>query len=178
MIYTKRLTRSNTTSITKRREDGEFYNIIKTTYQNIESCVRIGSNMTEWISCKLGVRLGNNISHILFASLINNLAIKIKSFSKGIRIQQGSGSNRDYRHIMDIALIAETESVMQTVSDLVTDRCNNWKNQININKSKGMLFRKRKIKQSMVIFRLENDALDYVPSCKYSKCITFGCEFF
>lgn len=79
---------------------------------------------------------------------------------------------------MDIALIAETESVMQTVSDLVTDRCNNWKNQININKSKGMLFRKRKIKQSMVIFRLEIDALDYVPSCKYCKCITFGCGFF
>lgn len=43
--------------------DGNFYNIIKTIYQNTESCVRIGNNMTEWFPCNSGVRQGDNLSH-------------------------------------------------------------------------------------------------------------------
>lgn len=102
------------------------------------------------------------------------MAIQIKSLRKGIQIQHGSDT--DHKHVTDIslllyaddiALIAGTESDMQAILDLVTEWCNNWNLQININKSKVMHFRKRKMKQSPVIFQLGNNALDYVPSYKY-----------
>lgn len=130
--------------------------------------------MTEWFPCNTGVRQGDNLSPTLFALFINDLAIQIKSLRKGIQIQHGSDT--DYRHITDIslllyaddiALIAGTESDMQTILDLVTEWCNNWNLQVNINKSKVMHFRKRKMKQSPVTFQLGNNALDYVPSYKY-----------
>lgn len=115
-----------------------------------------------------------NLSPILFALFINDLVIQIKSLRKGIQIQHGSDT--DHRHVTDIslllyaddiALIAGTESDMQAILDLLTEWCNNWNLQININKSKVMHFRKRKMKQSPFIFQLENNALDYVPSYKY-----------
>lgn len=56
------------------RSRRSFYNKIN---QNIESCVRLGDQNTEWFKCTSGVRQGNNLSPTLFALIIIGLADEV-----------------------------------------------------------------------------------------------------
>ena len=63
--------------------DGDFYNAIKSIYENTTSCVRIDDLLTEWFTSSAGVRQGDDLSPTLFALFINDLAKEVKILNKG-----------------------------------------------------------------------------------------------
>ena len=64
--------------------DGKLYNSVKNIYQSAESCVRINGKLSNWFSCKTGVKQGDNLSPTLFSIFINDLVKDINNLNLGV----------------------------------------------------------------------------------------------
>ena len=57
---------------------GKMWRVIKNLYREVESCVRLGSEKTDWFSVEIGLRQGCILSPILFSIFIDGLAKAVK----------------------------------------------------------------------------------------------------
>ena len=64
--------------------DGKLYNSVKNINQSAESCIRINGKLTNWLSCKTGVKQGDNLFPTLFSIFINDLVQDINNLSLGV----------------------------------------------------------------------------------------------
>ena len=53
--------------------DGKIVNVIRNIYRKTKSCVMIKDNKSEFFSCNIGVRQGENLSPFLFSIYLNDL---------------------------------------------------------------------------------------------------------
>ena len=65
---------------------GKLLDAIKSLYVSVASCVHINSLTTDWFGVTCGLRQGYCLSPLLFNLFINDLALRIKAFGKGVLI--------------------------------------------------------------------------------------------
>ena len=53
-------------------------------YDGCQGSVNVNGVLTEWFEIKFGVHQGDNISPVCFNVFINDLALEIKNYMKGI----------------------------------------------------------------------------------------------
>ena len=53
--------------------DGKMFKIIHNMYEQAKSCVKAGNCKSQFFSCNVGVRQGENLSPILFSIFLNDL---------------------------------------------------------------------------------------------------------
>ena len=118
---------------------GNILNCLIALYENVKCCVRINGSLTDWFPVDIGVKQGCILSPILFAMYINDLTLAIKALDKGVSIDQEKISILLYAD--DIVLISDTEEELQEMLNLVHSWCQQWKLDINADKTKIVHFR-------------------------------------
>ncbi len=84
--------------------DGDVYWSIKNIYHSPVSCVQLNGQLTDWFEVTSGVRQGDSLSPILFASCINGMSDEVVSINAGVFI--GGNQLHMLLYADDIVLIA------------------------------------------------------------------------
>jgi hypothetical protein len=121
---------------------GKILRIIRDMYEKVKSCVRHCNTYTDYFECSVGLRQGEVISPLMFALFVEDLELHLQdNNTAGIHID-------DVALILllfadDMVILAKDVHELQYELDLLYSYCNNWGLEINVLKTKVMVFRKR-----------------------------------
>jgi len=101
--------------------DGKFYHAIKSIYNRTVACVDLNGVMGDDFETLCGVRQGDNLSPTLFSAFINDLATRLKE--SGLGVQMGDHKVPILLYADDIVLLAEDQTSMQRMLDILDDWC-------------------------------------------------------
>ena len=103
--------------------DGKMYDSIKSIYASTTSYVRINGKLTEWFSCKMGIKQKDCISPTLFSLFINNIVHEINDLELGVNLDDERVSLLLYAD--DIVILSNDENGMQTMLNTLHEWCKN-----------------------------------------------------
>ena len=93
----------------------------------------LNSELSDWFHVSSGVRQGDSLSPVLFASFINDLANEINNVGVGAYI--GGEQLSLLMYADDIVLISTNEEGAQKQLDVMSNWCTKWAMRINAKKS-------------------------------------------
>ncbi|CAG2248147.1 unnamed protein product [Mytilus edulis] len=131
----------------------KMLNALKSLYHKVQSCVKVNGNLTQWFDVQCGLKQGCVLSPILFNIFINNLVNEVKSLNVGIPIEEEKICILLYAD--DIVLLAENESDLQMLLNVLHMWCHKNDISVNMSKSKIIHFRPPSFPRSIYTFMLE-----------------------
>ena len=116
-----------------------FYTVIKNMYQNTYLSVKVNNDFsTNWFSSKTGVRQGDNLSPTLFKLFINEIPSKFDSSCCPVDLDSKYINCLLYAD--DLILLSETADGLQHCLDILFSYCKKWGLEVNLKKSKVLVF--------------------------------------
>lgn len=114
----------------------KYVRILESIYQNTQSAVWTGDELSDYFSTVSGVKQGCLLSPLLFALYLNDIheALAGGLFIEGINV-------RTLLYADDIVILAEESKTLQQMIKNLEHYCEKWHLTINMNKSKIMVFR-------------------------------------
>lgn len=140
---------------------GNILNCLTALYENVKYCFRVNGCLTDWFPVDIGVKQGCILSPILFAIYINDLSLAIEALGKGVSIDDEKISMLLYAD--DIVLISETEEG----PNLAHRWCQEWKLNVNPDKTKVVHFRNPSMPRSEFSFSCGSFSLETAKDHKY-----------
>ena len=126
--------------------NGKFFNVILAMYQNTKSRLRCNNLYTTEFTCNIGIRQGENLSSMLFAMYMND----IESFLQDQNCEYVNVSSHDNLDVFfqlfillyadDTVLLATSVKNFKKLLKAYGEYCKNWNIEINVDKSKIMIF--------------------------------------
>ena len=143
---------------------GYFYRTLKSMYKNDRLCVKVNDKMTDFFTSRVGVRQGDVLSPSLFKLYINDLPSILDDSSLSVTLDNEKISCLLYAD--DLVLLSNTKSDLQHKLDILHDYCNEWCLEVNIKKTKVIIFNNsgRLMKET---FYLGNDIIECVKQYRY-----------
>ena len=134
---------------------GKIFNVIFNIYANAKSCVRSDNKLSSFFSCNIGVRQGENMSPILFAIYLNDFQESLCKFYKGLESLTDDIQNElevfmkmyVLLYADDTIILAETATELQNSLYGLASYCSKWSLQVNIDKTKIVIFSRGKVKK-------------------------------
>lgn len=123
---------------------GKMFDALKSLYTSVHSCVRVNGFKSEWFNVKAGLRQGCSLSPILFNIFINDFALSVKAFGKGVDIGDGEKVSI-MLYADDMVLIADNENDLQLMLDILNRWCIDNRMSVNPTKSQIVHFRPRSV---------------------------------
>lgn len=133
--------------------NGKMFNVIFNLYKHAKSCVSKDGKLSNYCSCSVGVRQGENLSPLLFAiflhDLEDSLSLEFDGLSSLSEMTNRFIDNDDplsYLRLYvllyadDTILLAESETELQRCLDALYSYCDTWGLQINTSKTKIVVF--------------------------------------
>ena len=120
---------------------------------------------TPWFNVDVGLKLCCLLSTTMFNLYLNDLSDVLRHSGKGI-----ISGNDIISHLLyadDLVLLAETESDLQILLDVLSNWCILNKMNINPNKTKVMHFRNKSVARTDFQFKCGNSNLEFVEKYKY-----------
>jgi len=112
-------------------------------YNSVSSCVRWGSEVSEFFDCPAGLKQGCMLSPLIFSLLINEVADKVNISGKhGIQFLPGLQEIFLLLFADDICLISSTPAGLQNQLDNLEKASTSLGLTVNLKKTKIMVFRK------------------------------------
>jgi hypothetical protein len=111
-------------------------------YSSVKSCVKSCGNYSDFFDISIGLRQGEIISPVMFSLFIEDLELYLQNnLNSGIDLQ-------DICLILllfadDMVLIDENPLDLQNSLNKLHEYCNKWGLEVNVNKTKIVVFRKR-----------------------------------
>ena len=138
-------------------------------YVNAKSQVSFKNILSDSFPCQVGVRQGENLSPLLFAIYLNDFNNFLSERYNGLTKISDSISNelQVYLKIFcllyadDTLILAESDKELQKALDSLNTYCNKWELNVNIDKTKVIIFSKGKIKK-FKNFKLGDNTIDVV----------------
>lgn len=120
---------------------GQMLDIIRSIYNNVKSRVKNKNTLSEAFSCNIGVRQGECLSPFLFAMYINDLEKELEE--NGVNgIDIGMIKILLLLYADDIVLFGDSPGELQKSLSVLEVYCRRWCLNVNINKTKIIVFRK------------------------------------
>ena len=153
---------------------GKCFNVIKSLYQNVKSCVTKICQKSDYFACNVGVRQFENLPPFSFSLFIND----IEQYLEDNGVESLAMINEVSFEVLDIylkiflllyadtVLMSENVDGMQTMLNVFSEYCNTWKLQVNVTKTKVVIFSKRRVSQN-TRFMSDNKELDICESYNY-----------
>ena len=134
-------------------------------YNNIELCVKVDKySMTENFTSNIGVKQGDNLSPTLFKIFINDILDSFDETCKPAILNSLQLNCLLYAD--DLVLMSETADGLQRCIDKLYNYCDKWGLQINIKKTKSVVFNKTG-KLDEKIFNINNIPIERARGYKY-----------
>jgi len=143
---------------------GKIFNIVYNLYKNAQSYVKVNNQQSDIFSCMVGVRQGENLSPLLFAIFLNDLHSYLNEYYNGLEyihkllcdhnLVQNSNELQKILLLLyadDTIVLAESAEELQKAMNGMYQYCTNWKLDININKTKIVVFSRGKIRNLPLI---------------------------
>ena len=160
---------------------GKMFNVILNMYKNVKSCVTYNNCKSDYFSCDIGVRQGENLSPFLFAIFLNDLQDFLESNNIN-GLETLSESFEEHIDIFlklfvllyadDTALMAESASDLQNMLDKFGQYCEDWNSKVNVNKTKIMIFSKGRPPTNL-FFSLNGSNIEivneFLPRCSFKQ---------
>ena len=153
--------------------NGRFFTVIKNMYANIKSCISINNQKSNFFGCHRGVRQGEILSPALFSLYLNDLEDYLfQKRNSGVKIDI---NNEECMMVLtliilmyadDQIILAENADSLQKSLNDFADYCRQRKLDINVNKSKVLIFGFRE--NTNHSFYIDTEQLEIVDSYKYS----------
>ena len=150
--------------------DGKFLKILKNSYSNMYSAIRLNGYYTEWFPVNSGVRQGDVLSSTLFGIYIDDLVQEIKDLNMGIHFEDVFINILLYAD--DVLLIAESENELQCMINKVAEWCQKWRLAVNCNKTNIIHFCKKNVNK-LYTFTIFNEPIEVVESYRYLGLMLF-----
>ena len=158
----------------KSNINGKTFNVIKNMYQNAKSHVSFKNELSDPFPCEVGVRQGENLSPLLFAIYLNDFNIFLSKKYNGLTKVTDSISKelQIYLKIFsllyadDTIILAESAPDLQKALDGLYSYCSKWALNINIDKTKVIIFSKGKIRK-FKYFKLGDKIINVVDDYVY-----------
>ena len=141
-----------------------FYNVIKCMYTNNEVCMKMNDKITEFFNSTVGVKQGDNLSSTLFNIYINDLPACFDNNCNPVQI--GNSKVHCLMYADDLVLLSESPLGLQRQLNILGEYCNAWKLEINIDKSKIIIFERNKNNNNYT-FNINSQLLEQVHAYKY-----------
>ena len=141
-------------------------------YSNIKSCVSHNGHLSDYFVSVNGVRQGENLSPFLFALFINDIE-EFLTQNDCDPIQVTAADIHTYLKLLvimyadDTVLFANSKENLQKCLNGLQLYCEKWKLQINAEKTKVLVFAKRKINERNVNFTIGGESIEMVDEFKY-----------
>ncbi|XP_053375235.1 uncharacterized protein LOC128547230 [Mercenaria mercenaria] len=135
-------------------------------YSKVKSCIRGCKTYSDFFECSLGLKQGEVISPVLFSLFLEDIEL---SLIDGV----DNGFNLDeFTFILllfadDMVIIGKNPEDLQNRLNLLKEYCVNWGLQVNPDKSKIVVFRKRGPVRRNEVWYYDNKTLGVVDSYNY-----------
>ena len=139
---------------------GKVFRVIRNMYANLKSCVINDNETSDFFKCNIGVRQGENLSPLLFALYLNDFEIFIKDRFNGVDLLPQNMKELMFDKGIDVLLVlfsllyaddtlllANNEKELQSALNAVSDYCKIWSLQVNISKTKIIIFSRGKVRK-------------------------------
>lgn len=141
-----------------------FYNIVKNMYSVSRICIRVDEGITKFITTKLGVKQGDNLSPNLFKVFINDLPFLLEKAQDPVMLNHKPIHCLMYAD--DIVLLSSSEIGLQNKLNILEKFCDDWCLSLNPVKSKILVFNKAG-RHICSKFIYQNHELECVQQYKY-----------
>ena len=130
---------------------GKVLTVIQNLYSAAKSCVRHDRNHSDYFSCNIEVRQGENLSPLLFAIYLNDLEQYLAEKAQGITYWDSSETEVLLKlctllYADDTILISETATDLQRMINDLYIYCQLWQLTVNTEKTKVVVFSRGKVK--------------------------------
>ena len=139
--------------------NGNVLKVIYNMYENAKSCVKQGQALSDFFSCEVGVRQGENLSPLLFAIYLNDFEHSVSRNYKGLDMLTVEIHNNlcddDVEVFLkmyvllyadDTIVMAETPEDLQSALNAACDYCQTWHLTVNTSKTKVSIFSRGKVR--------------------------------
>ena len=159
--------------------NGKIMTVIYNLYANAKSCVKVDSKISDYFTCNVGVRQGENLSPLLFAVFLNDFELHVSKKYDGLKDIAGDCthylSDDDVEIFIrlyvllyadDTIVMAESAEQLQLALNAVYEYCQMWDLTVNTSKTKIIIFSKRKV-YDYPAFLFGNDLIGVVDDYVY-----------
>ena len=135
-------------------------------------CVQYNNNQSEFSPCLTGVRQGENLSPFLFSIYLNDLEkyfIELNGNPLELLSEESINELNVFIKLFvilyadDTVILTDTKKGMQNALNIFQSYCEIWKLEVNVNKTKVIIFSKGKIRPKYE-FKLQTKTLEIVDS--------------
>ena len=155
--------------------NGKCYNVVKSMYRNVKSCVSVNGERSDFFSCNIGVRQGENLSPLLFSIFLNDLEEFLCQHGNINGVSCASDNENDALYTFlkvfvllyadDTVIIAESAEDLQNALTAYASYCETWKLLVNSSKTKIVIFSRGRYQNFNFI--LNNESIEIVKEYKY-----------
>ena len=150
---------------------GKILQVIYNIYQNAKSTIELNGEYSDYFQSFRGIRQGENLSPILFSMFVNDLEDYLYE-NKCDSLNFCRNDNTHWFKLFmlfyadDTVLLAESPKALQLMLNNVSEYCKLWKLTINTEKTKAIIFQKRKTRNSPK-FYLDGSDIELVDNFRY-----------
>ena len=134
-------------------------------YYNVQLCVKVNGNFTDWFDVQSGLTQGCILSPLLFNLLINNLVDEVKKLDVGIDV---NGEKIIYLYMVMVQhFYVNMKMINAKMLNILSLWCDTNDSTVNINKSNIVQFRTQSADRTDFQFMYNNNVLCIVPLYKF-----------
>ena len=136
--------------------NGKVLKVIKNMYTNAKSCVSIDHINSEFFTCNIGVRQGENLSPILFALFLNDFADFLNNHFTGLPLVTQLLESQGFETYVklftllyadDTIMLADSAEELQNALEALKLYCDKWSLTVNAQKTKIVIFSRGKVRK-------------------------------
>ena len=153
---------------------GKFLDIIKSIYSSTTNGIIYNDNTSEIFKSNMGIKQGDTLSTTLFNLYINDLAEQF-NFAENNPISIGNTKISCLLYADDLILMSTSHESLQKCINKLEQYCTTWKLDINLSKTKIMIFNKQGALIKKYKFYYKDNIIENVREYKYLGFV-FSCS--
>ena len=151
---------------------GKIFELIKNMYSSTFYCIKKENYLSKPRVNNVGLKQGDRLSPTLFNIFLNDIGEQLNN-ENTYPLKLGQHNLNHLLFADDLLLISETSSGLQNCLEQLGNYCNKWKLNVNINKTKAMIFSKGKKDFTKFKFTFQDIQIDIVEKYKYLGIIFY-----